>query len=338
MTVRKDTPWTLVDGFKVYEPVPNDAILGNMSLPILRAYARHYGIVLHHNPDEIRTALKLRRDDGVVYWEDSAEPVRPAEPPQPQAPKGNLGPAPVARAGEVIRAKPSPNVGINDSGRMVTEPPKPTLPVVSPQKTAPGAAPRVEPITVALWQQGAGQVSDLLHVRWTQENAYRICKDFRLGDFKNLPHFLTCLHEAARLHGLMGATRPEPAPDEEEGERAPAPPPQVCASPNVQGARPKAPNRSGTTPEERAACERTGLGVVHYRLLTCLADGEPRSYREIEKSTGYYSILTAELRKGKAGSLGDRGFVEEELRDEDPSKRPVLTFRITPAGLDVLRR
>lgn len=88
------------------------------------------------------------------------------------------------------------------------------------------------------------------------------------------------------------------------------------------------------TTKEKEAATTLGLSLVHFRLLTSLkkAGDKGRTYREFEKDTGYYSILTAQLRaesnRGAAheGSLEALGLVKV-IQHEDEPLRFVLTAK-----------
>jgi DNA-binding MarR family transcriptional regulator len=85
--------------------------------------------------------------------------------------------------------------------------------------------------------------------------------------------------------------------------------------------------------KDRDAAKEAGLSLVNYRILRSMTSGNSMTYRDIEKKTGYYSILTACLRKDHEGSLGADGYVREEMHDVDG--RDVLHFVITAKGRKV---
>lgn len=82
---------------------------------------------------------------------------------------------------------------------------------------------------------------------------------------------------------------------------------------------------------ERDAAKAKGLSLVHFRILKALNAG-PLTYRGIEGKTGYYSILTAQLRKSHEGSLGALGLVNEQEREDG------LTFAISAKGKKVIEK
>lgn len=92
--------------------------------------------------------------------------------------------------------------------------------------------------------------------------------------------------------------------------------------------------------KDREAAKKAGLTLVHYRILRALnrfKDG--LSYRGIQKHTGYYSILTAQLRATSGreneheGSLGAQKLVREEVDGDN-----VLHFVITAKGVKALEK
>ena len=87
---------------------------------------------------------------------------------------------------------------------------------------------------------------------------------------------------------------------------------------------------------DRAAAKQLGINLVHYTILRALADGMPRTYRQIQDRTGYYSILTAQLRPSHEGSLGQLGLVKEEVDDIDGKDK--LIFSITARGSRLLAK
>lgn len=99
---------------------------------------------------------------------------------------------------------------------------------------------------------------------------------------------------------------------------------------------------TGKGEKDRAAAKKAGLSVIHYRVLKGLADQQARSYRDIEKKTGYYSVLTSVLRGASKGgtahetSLGSLKLVREDIEDRDG--RGVLVFAITAKGLKALEK
>ena len=85
--------------------------------------------------------------------------------------------------------------------------------------------------------------------------------------------------------------------------------------------------------EERTKAEEKGLSLVHYRILKAIETAKkPLSYRGIEAETGYYSILTAQLRKDYEDSLGSMGLVQEEMISEEEGGRKKVHFSITAKG------
>jgi hypothetical protein len=97
---------------------------------------------------------------------------------------------------------------------------------------------------------------------------------------------------------------------------------------------------------DRGALKAAGLSLVQYRILTALAGAGKGglSYRGIEAKTGYYSVLTANLRarstnKGQetdhGASLGAKGLVRESVQ-ETPGGRTLLVFVITAKGRKAL--
>ena len=95
--------------------------------------------------------------------------------------------------------------------------------------------------------------------------------------------------------------------------------------------------KTANAEKDRAAAKAAGITVVHYRILKALAaNGGPMTYRDIESKTGYYSILTAQLRTEHEGSLGALGLVKEETHDVDGKDK--LCFKITAKGKNVLAK
>lgn len=95
--------------------------------------------------------------------------------------------------------------------------------------------------------------------------------------------------------------------------------------------------------KERAAAKTAGISLVHLRILKALKKSpNGLTYRGIEAKTGYYSVLTAQLRKesnrgGEHGeSLGALGMVREEIHDIDG--KDVLHFVITAKGKKTLEK
>ena len=89
--------------------------------------------------------------------------------------------------------------------------------------------------------------------------------------------------------------------------------------------------------KERAEAKAADLSIPHLRILRAIQkSGKALSYRQIEAKTGYYSTLTALLRKDNEGSSGALGYTKEEMHDIDG--RDVLTFAITAAGKKVLEK
>ena len=86
---------------------------------------------------------------------------------------------------------------------------------------------------------------------------------------------------------------------------------------------------------DTATAKSLGISVVDYRILRSLDKGprEGLTYREIEKETGYYSILTAALRAESSrgtpheNSLESRGLVKVRVYEDD-----FLRFAITAKG------
>ena len=87
----------------------------------------------------------------------------------------------------------------------------------------------------------------------------------------------------------------------------------------------------------RSLAKVVGLTVPQARVLLALCK-HPKglTYREIEKRTGDYSILTAVLRVEKPNSLGDKGLIKEEMYDID--NRDVLVFVPTAKGKFLARK
>lgn len=101
-------------------------------------------------------------------------------------------------------------------------------------------------------------------------------------------------------------------------------------APNAKPATTKKSEMAPAERKERDAAKAAGLTLVDYRILTALKSGGEHSYRDIEKKTGYYSILTAVLRTEHEGSLGARGLVKEGIHDING--RDTLTFTLTAKG------
>lgn len=82
---------------------------------------------------------------------------------------------------------------------------------------------------------------------------------------------------------------------------------------------------------ERKQAKTIKLSLAQFRVLKALAkSGDAMTYRDIEKVTGYYSILTQVMRTKHDGSLCSRKLATEEMHDVNG--RDVLAFRITAAG------
>lgn len=100
---------------------------------------------------------------------------------------------------------------------------------------------------------------------------------------------------------------------------------------------------TATVSIERQEAKDKGLSLVHYRILKALqsAGKQGMTYRQIEQVTGYYSILTAQLRSRTArgndldNTLGSMGLVREEQHETDGSMGPII-FVITKKGLKVV--
>lgn len=89
--------------------------------------------------------------------------------------------------------------------------------------------------------------------------------------------------------------------------------------------------------KERTEAKNADLSIPHLRILRAINKaGKALSYRQIEAKTGYYSTLTALLRKDNEGSSGDLGYTKEEMHDIDG--RDVLTFALTAAGKKILEK
>lgn len=97
----------------------------------------------------------------------------------------------------------------------------------------------------------------------------------------------------------------------------------------VKASKPKAKAKpdEAKAAKERQAAKDAGLTLVHYRILKALSNGAEHTYRQIEAKTGYYSILTAQLRHEHEGSLCRLGLAKEGVDGEDR-----LTFTITAKG------
>lgn len=87
----------------------------------------------------------------------------------------------------------------------------------------------------------------------------------------------------------------------------------------------------------KAAAEAKGLTIIHFRILKALAYGSPMSYRDIEAKTGYYSILTAQMRQDKEGSLCAQGLCKEQMVEGENGKGK-LHFVITVKGQKLLSK
>ncbi|WP_166820023.1 MarR family winged helix-turn-helix transcriptional regulator [Thalassoroseus pseudoceratinae] len=87
---------------------------------------------------------------------------------------------------------------------------------------------------------------------------------------------------------------------------------------------------------ERKQAKSIELSLAQFRVLKALSNGEAMTYRDIEKVTGYYSILTKVMRTKHDGSLCSRKLATEEMHDVNG--RDVLAFRITAAGKKAVRQ
>lgn len=109
----------------------------------------------------------------------------------------------------------------------------------------------------------------------------------------------------------------------------------------AKGTNGKAKAKPEMDPKERAERDEAkakGLSLVHFRILKALASGKELTYRDIEAKTGYYSILTAQLRSEHEGSLGALGLVGENIRPSGNGDRDVLTFSISAKGRKLLAK
>ncbi len=97
-------------------------------------------------------------------------------------------------------------------------------------------------------------------------------------------------------------------------------------------------------PADKAAAEAAKLSLPQWLILKALvkAGGDGLTYREIQKKTGYYSILTAQLRtttlRGTEiqDNLGTAGLVKEIVRDTDDGF--LLAFRATAKGVKLVEK
>ena len=116
----------------------------------------------------------------------------------------------------------------------------------------------------------------------------------------------------------------------------------------AKSAKPNGKTSERASEAERAKAAACGLTLVQHRILTAISKStDGLSYRGIEAKTGYYSILTSQLRAGASrpgfdpsthdDSLGSKGLVREEMRETEDS-RSVLTFVISAKGRKTLEK
>ena len=90
---------------------------------------------------------------------------------------------------------------------------------------------------------------------------------------------------------------------------------------------------------DRNKAKAIGLGLIHYRVLRALAKNpkiaEHLSYRDIEKLTGYYSILAGILHTDEEYSLVSLGLAKIGKEEQ---KREVTIFSITAKGRKLLKK
>jgi hypothetical protein len=90
--------------------------------------------------------------------------------------------------------------------------------------------------------------------------------------------------------------------------------------------------------KDREGAKAAGLSVVHFRILRAIVKaGKALSYRDIEAATGYYSILTAQLRAAHEGSLSSLGLVKEE-QHQDENEKTKLYFAATAKGRKLMAK
>jgi len=90
---------------------------------------------------------------------------------------------------------------------------------------------------------------------------------------------------------------------------------------------------SGKTTEEkdRELAKDCGISLVDLRILRYLRKAGESTYKQIAEGAGVsYNPLTKILRKDHEGSLCNRGFCKEVMRED--GNRQVLHFDISAAG------
>mgnify|MGYP001591464249 FL=1 len=97
--------------------------------------------------------------------------------------------------------------------------------------------------------------------------------------------------------------------------------------------------------KDRAAAKSVGLGLIHYRVLRSLrratTAGEAMTYRDIEKSTGYYaplaSILHTDFGFKEGSSLCGKSLARQSTV-ADKNDRDHVAFTITAKGAKLLEK
>ncbi len=87
---------------------------------------------------------------------------------------------------------------------------------------------------------------------------------------------------------------------------------------------------------DRAKAKKIGLGLIHYRVLLALRKRVDKqfTYRDIEKATGYYSILAEVMHTDEESSLAAKGLVKAGVHDV--KGRDKWVFQISAKGEKLL--
>ena len=92
--------------------------------------------------------------------------------------------------------------------------------------------------------------------------------------------------------------------------------------------------------KDREVAKNLGLCVIHFRVLRSLGKNpkvaDRLSYRDIEKRTGYYSILAGILHTNKQYGLVPLGLAR--VGEEDRDGRDITVFSITPKGRKLIAK